>query len=255
MILCLDVGNTQIFGGVFDNDQIKTCFRYETKQGGTSDQLGIFLKSVLRENNVDADKIEQVAICSVVPSLDYSLRSACIKYFKLEPFFLEAGVKTGIHVKSNDPAKVGADLIAGAISAVHSYPKENLIVIDFGTATTFAAISSKKEFLGASFLPGIRLSMNALQSNAAQLNVVEILKPKHAVGRSTAECIQSGLYYGHIGVIREMVERMTQEVFADKPPVVIGTGGFVNLFESENVFTAVLPNLILEGLFLALKMN
>src|SRR5579871_4810272 len=132
MILCLDVGNTHIFGGVFDKDEIILRFRYDTKQPHTSDQIGVFFRSVLRENNIEASKIKQIAVASVVPSIDYSLRSACIKYFDAEPFVLQAGVKTGLKIKTEHPEKVGADLVAEAIAGVHRYPKKNLIIVDFG---------------------------------------------------------------------------------------------------------------------------
>lgn len=255
MILCLDVGNSQIFGGVFNQNKLQLHFRYETKQGGTSDQLGIFLRSVLRENNFCHEKITQIAICSVVPFLDYSLRAACIKYFQIDPFFLAMGAKTGIKIKTNNPGETGADLVAAAIGAIHHYPNKNIIVIDFGTATTFSAISNKKEFLGASFLPGIRLAMNTLQDNTAKLSAVEIQKPENIAGRSTKESIQSGIYFGHLGTIREIVKRMIKETFHNKKAVIIGTGGFANLFEKEKIFSTVMPNIVLEGLYLALKIN
>lgn len=143
MILCIDVGNSHIYGGVFDGDEIKLRFRHTSKVS-TSDELGIFLKSVLRENNCSPETIRKIAICSVVPQVDYSLRSACVKYFSIDPFLLQAGVKTGLNIKYRNPVEVGADRIANAIAATHSFPNQNIIVIDFGTATTFCAISHKK---------------------------------------------------------------------------------------------------------------
>lgn len=255
MILCLDVGNTHILGGVFEENSIKLHFRYETRQGGTSDQLGIFLKTVLKENNIKNDQIQQIAICSVVPSLDYSLRGACIKYFNITPFFLAMGVKTGIQIKTKNPAEAGADLVATAIGATFHYPDQNIIVADFGTATTFAIISAKKEFLGAAFLPGMRLAMNSLENNTSKLNAVEITKPHKIIGTTTKEAIQSGIYYSHLGALREITTGITYEKFANQKPAIIGTGGFAHLFKDEDIFTAIMPNLVLEGLFLALKNN
>ena len=156
MILCLDVGNSQLFGGVFAADNLQLRFRYDTRQIGSSDQIGIFLKNVLRENNLNNDKITQISICSVVPQLDYSLRSACIKYFHLEPFILQAGVKTGLQIKYRNPLEVGADRIANAIAATHHYPNQNILIIDFSTATIFCAISARKEYLGGVIMPGMR---------------------------------------------------------------------------------------------------
>jgi len=255
MILCLDVGNTHILGGVFEQDKIKLHFRYETQQGGTSDQLGIFLKNVLKENNLPNDSISQIAICSVVPSLDYSLRAACIKYFNTEPLFLAMGVKTGIKIKTKNPNETGADLVATAIGAVFHYPKQNIIIADFGTATTLAAISADKEFLGAAFLPGIRLAMNALETHTSKLSAVEIIKPTHVIGTTTKESIQSGLYHSHLGALREIIAGMAKEAFPNAEPVVLGTGGFAHLFKDEKIFTKIMPNLVLEGLYLTLKNN
>ncbi len=255
MLLCLDVGNTQIFGGVFEGEKIKLRFRHDTKQSGSSDDSGIFLRTVLRENDINTKDIKKIAICSVVPSVDYSLRSACIKYFDIDPFLLQAGVKTGLKIKYRNPIEVGADRIANAIAAIKLYPNQNIIIVDLGTATTMCAISADKEYLGGVIMAGIRISMNALQSNTAKLFPVEILKPDVVVGRSTIEGIQSGLYYSQLGLIKELTQRIAQENFSKQKPVVIGTGGFANLFEKEKVFSIVAPDLVLQGLYEALRMN
>jgi len=255
MILCLDVGNSQIFGGVFDGEKILLRFRYATQKGQTSDQLGIFLKSVLQENGIDCAAINQIAICSVVPSIDYSLRAACIKYFNHEPFLLQAGVKTGLKIKYRNPLEVGADRIANAIAAVKQFPQKNIIVVDLGTATTFCAINTEKEYLGGAILTGIRLSMEALSNNTAKLFSVEILKPESALGRSTIESIQAGLYYGQLGAVRELSKRIGEEVFAGEKFLLLGTGGFATLFEKEKLFHTIVPDLVLQGLRLALEMN
>ncbi len=255
MILCLDIGNTQVFGGVFVNQQLQLNFRHDTTQSYTSDQLGIFLRNVLRENNLDFEKIDQIAICSVVPHLDYSIRAACMKYFSLEPFMLQPGVKTGIKIKYSNPLEVGADVIAEAIAAVNLYPKQNVITIDFGTATTLCPINDKKEFLGGLIIPGMRLCMESLQSHTAKLPTVKIVKPTKILGCSTTESIQSGLYYGQLAAVKEITKRLTDEVFAGKKPIIIGTGGFAYLFADENVFTKIIPNMALEGLWYALQIN
>ena len=255
MLLCLDVGNTQIFGGVFENKSLQLRFRYNTRLGSTSDELGVFLKNVLRENEIDHSKIKHIAISSVVPSFDYSLSSACQKYFKIMPFFLRAGVKTGLQIKTRNPVELGADLIAGGIAAVEAFPNKNIIVVDFGTATTFAIISDKKEYLGTVILPGVKLSMTALGEKAAKLFSVEIIKAKNVVGRSTAESIQAGLYFGQRGTVKEIKQQIAEEAFDGKEPIVIGTGGFVSLFDGEDLFTTTAPNLVLDGLRLAYQLN
>jgi type III pantothenate kinase len=255
MIICLDVGNTQIFGGVFQDERMLFNFRYATHRGTTSDQLGIFLKNVLRENAINSSEIKQMAFCSVVPYMDYSLRAACRKYFDIDPFVLQAGAKTGLKIKYRNPVEVGADRIANAIAITHCYPGQAAIVVDFGTATTFCAITAQKEYLGGVILAGMRISMDALQTNAAKLFPVEIVKPEATVGRSTLESIQSGLYYGQLGMVREITSRITQEAFAGKEPLLVGTGGFSHLFEGEGIFDAIVPDLVLQGLRLALKMQ
>jgi len=254
MILCLDFGNSHLYGGAFVNDKLLLRFRHTT-QLATSDELGIFLKSVLRENDIDNNQVQQIALCSVVPYLDYSLRSACKKYFNVEPFVLQAGVKTGLKIKYRNPLEVGADRIANAIAAINGYPQQNIIIVDFGTATTFCVISADKEYLGGVILPGVRLAMDALQSKTAKLPPVEIIKPQTTVGRSTIESIQSGLYYGTVGAVKQVIDRIQQQTFSDKPAIVLATGGFVNLFSEENLFTANVPDLVLQGLKIALRLN
>lgn len=255
MKMCLDVGNSQIYGGVFEGENLLLKFRHETHRSSTSDQLGIFLKSVLHENNVNANGVEHIAISSVVPPLDYSLGSACIKYFELEPFWLRVGVKTGLKIKTRHPNQVGADLIASAIASVNMFPDKNLIVTDFGTATTYVPVSKKREFLGAVIQAGVRTSMHALQSSTEKLPTVQIVQPKQVLGRDTIDCIQSGLYYGQLGAAKEILAGITKEVFVDEPPIIIGTGGFSALYETENLFTVIAPDLVLHGIRLALELN
>ena len=255
MDLCLDVGNSQIFGGLFDGDELKVRFRRTSQLRSSSDELGVFFRSVLRENGVDPDLISRVAICCVVPDLLYSLRACCQKYFSLEPIVLRPGIKTGLKIRYEDPKEVGADRIADSVGATVLFPDRNVIVIDFGTATTLCATSRHREFLGGNILPGVRLSMEALAERTAQLPAVEILPPKRAVGRSTIESIQSGLYWSNVGMVREIVSRIAAEEFADDAPVVIGTGGFASLFSREDLFDEVAPDLILTGLKEIIRLN
>lgn len=254
MILCIDVGNSHIYGGVFDGDLIKLRFRHSSKIS-TSDEFGIFLKSVLRENECSPEGIKQIGICSVVPQIDYSLRSACVKYFATDPFLLQAGVKTGLNIKYRNPLEVGADRIANAIAATHSYPNQNIIVIDFGTATTFCAITTKKEYLGGVIVPGVRLSIDALSKNTAKLPSVEIIKTDHVVGRSTEESIQSGVYHGVLGSCREILKGMNKECFAGQSSIVLATGGFASLFENQGIYDYLVPDLVLHGIRLASLAN
>lgn len=255
MILALDVGNSQIFGGVYNGEEVLLKFRRNTKNGASSDETGIFLRTVIKENGLDPSKVTDIAICSVVPEVVHSLKNACKKYFNIQPFLLQAGVKTGLKIKYRNPVEVGADRIANSIAATHLYPGKNLILVDLGTATTFCAVSADKEYLGGSIVAGLRLCMEALESKTAKLPSVEIVSMHEALGRSTVESIQSGLYYGHVGTVREISSRIQKECFDNERPLIIGTGGFANLFEKEKIFDAVLPDLVLKGLMIALFMN
>lgn len=255
MQLCLDVGNSQIYAGVFSKDKIVLKFRHETSRSITSDQIGVFLKTVLKENNLDSDAIEQIAISSVVPPLNHSIGSACIKYFNIEPFWIQSGIKTGLKIKVKHPNEVGSDMIATSIAANFKYPDRDIVVVDYGTATTYVPVSKNKEFLGAVIQTGIRTAMQALQTSTEQLPTVQIVKPDDAVGRDTVACIQSGLFYGQLGAAREILAGITSEVFANNKPLVIGTGGFSHLFAGEKLFNVIEPDLVLEGIRLALTMN
>jgi len=249
------MGNSQIYGGVFDKYDIKLRFRYDSQQASTSDQLGIFLRTVLRENNINPSKVKNIAVASVVPNLDYSVRAACRKYFNCDPFVLTSSTKTGLTIQYANPEQVGADRIATAIAGAHHFNEKPVIIVDLGTATTFDVINSSKTYLGGVILAGIRLSMEALQSNTAKLSAVEIVSPKHVVGKSTKEGIQSGLFYGQVGMIRELTARISKEVFDGAKPNIIGTGGFAYLFEHEQLFDVIMPDLVLDGLRIAHGLN
>src|SRR6185369_1400672 len=222
MLLCLDIGNSQLHGGVFDGDALRVQFRKTTHPLGSSDEFGVFFTSVLRENGVDPKAISHVALCSVVPSAVYPIRSACIKYFRSEPFVLQAGAKTGLRVKYRNPHEVGADRIAGAIGASLRRPSTNLIVVVCGTATTFDVVTAGGDYLGGSILPGIGISVETLAGRTAKLPSVEIARPAAALGRSTVESIQAGVYHGHVGAIRHLVTELSREAFNAEKPYVIG---------------------------------
>ncbi len=255
MILCLDVGNSQLYCGVYEGERLVSQFRRTSSSRASSDELGVFLLAALRENGIDPKKVTQIALSSVVPDMLYSLRSCCQKYFHLEPMVLRPGTRTGLKILYKDPKEVGADRIADAIGARKLYPNRNLIVVDFGTATTLTAITKAGEFLGGNILPGVRLALEALVEKTAKLPSVEIVPAENAIGRSTVESIQNGLYWSNVGMVKELVRRMTDEAFPDETPLVIGTGGFSHLFDSEELFDAVVPDLILVGLREALRLN
>ncbi len=254
MLLCLDVGNTHIVSGLFDDDKLKFRFRYATHPMGTADQFGLFLRNILQTNSIAYEDITAIALCSVVPGYNYTIRHAITQYFpKAEQFMLQAGVKTGINIKYKNPNEVGADLIAGAIGAVEAFPDKNLIITDLGTATTLVAVSRKRDFLGGTIMPGMRLSMESLKTNTAKLMEVDIEVPDTYLGQSTRECIQRGLYFGHLGALREIIGGYNKELFAGEKATVVGTGGFSQLFREEKVFDVILPDLVLQGIRLAFE--
>jgi type III pantothenate kinase len=190
MLLTLDVGNSQIFCGVYDGDRLRLTFRRTSAIRASSDEFGIFFRATLRENGVDPNEIEMAAICSVAPDAVHSLHNCFRKYFRFEPFLLQPGVKTGLKIKYRNALEVGADKIANAIGALDRFPGRNLIIVDFGTATTLCAVTREKEYLGGIITPGIGISMAALESHTARLPVVEIVRPAGVLGRSTVESIQ-----------------------------------------------------------------
>ena len=255
MLLCLDVGNSQLFGGVYDGEDLKTTFRRTSSSRASSDEFGTFFRAVLRENGVDPEQIGMAGICSVVPDALHSLRNCFRKYFHFEPFLLQPGVKTGLKIRYRNPLEVGADKIANAIGGLVRFPGRNLLIVDFGTATTICAVTKDKEYLGGIISPGIQTSMAALESKTAQLPSVEIVKPSEVLGRSTVESIQSGLYYGTLATVRSLAAFVTAEHFAREKPVMLGTGGFGRLFQGEQLFDAFVPELPLIGLRRAVELS
>jgi len=255
MLLCLDIGNSQLHAGLFEGDTLRLQFRKSTSPLGSSDEFGVFFASVIRENGFDPRRVTGVAICSVVPAAVYPVRAACVKYFHQEPFMLQAGAKTGLRVKYRNPHEVGADRIAGAIAAVQRRPASNVIVVDCGTATTFDIVTAEGDYLGGAILPGIGISVEALAGRTAKLPSVEIARPAAALGRSTVESIQAGVYHGHVGAIRHLVAELTREAFGGAKAHVIATGGFARLLLTESMFDEVVPELVLLGLKRAAELN
>lgn len=248
MLMCLDVGNTHILGGVFSEQKLVARFRYATHLIGTADQLGLFLLNMLGVNHIQASDIKAFAVASVVPSCDYTIKHAIGLYFQASYYSLQAGVKTGLNIKYKNPNEVGADRIANAIGAVDLYPQKNIIIIDMGTATTICAVNKSRDYLGGTILPGIRLGMESLKTNTAKLMEVDIEIPDSYLGRTTRESIQKGLYYSHLGALREIISGFKQELFSNQPVIVIATGGFAQLYKDKNVFDTIIPDLVLLGL-------
>ena len=255
MLLTLDVGNSQIFCGVYDGEELKSTFRRTSSVRASSDEFGTFFRATLRENGVDPGKIDMAGICSVVPDAVRSLQNCFRKYFGFEPFLLQPGVKTGLKIRYRNPLEVGADKIANAIGALSRFPGRNLVIVDFGTATTLCAVSKDREYLGGIITPGVNMSMAALEARTARLPAVEIVRPSAILGRSIVESIQSGLYYGTLAGVRFLADSIAKEHFAAEPPLTVGTGGIGRLFQDEDLFDEFVPELPLLGLRRALELS
>ncbi len=256
MILALDIGNSQIHGGLFDGVRLLNEFRKSTTSQATEDEIGIFLVQVLREWSRDPGMLHAAGVASVVPALLPAMVRGIRQYLGCEPVVLQPGTRTGLRIQTKAPEEVGADRIASSIGAFDAYPNENLIVIDMGTATTFDCLTADKTFHGGVIAPGLRLSMEALFRNTAKLPPVEIRACEHALGRSTETNIQSGLYFGHIGLIRELLPRLKAEAFGpDAECRVIATGGSAEMFMPEGLFDSFEPHLVLKGIRIATEMN
>jgi type III pantothenate kinase len=255
MILALDFGNSQLFGGVVHDGALTVRFRKPARPTPSSDELGLFLRAVLRENGSDPRAVTDIAMCSVVPEAIYAMRSCCRKYFEIDPFLLQAGVKTGLKIGYRNPVEVGPDRVANAIAATHLHPGRHLIVVDLGTATTIDVITADRNYLGGIILAGLRTSVEALETRTARLPNVEIVQAMDLIGRSTIEGIQSGLYFGTLATIRGLAAALQREALQGEPALVVGTGGFSQLFERAGVFDLVVPDLVLLGLCRALILN
>jgi type III pantothenate kinase len=254
--LCLDVGNSNIFAGLMGpSGDILFRFRKTSVSATSADEHGVFLKAVLRESGFEPASVSRIALCSVVPDSVYSVRRACQKYFGIDPFVLQAGVRTGLQIAYRNPLEVGADRIANSIAAAKRHPGRNCLIVDMGTATTMDALGADKRYLGGAIIPGLRISMEALEQRTAKLPPVEIVKPERACGKTTVESIQAGLYYEHLGAVKELSARIGEECFGDGKPILIATGGLSQLFADSGVFDEILPDLVLEGIHEAMLMN
>lgn len=254
MILVIDVGNTNTVFGVYDGKKLLNHWRMETSKGKTSDEYGMFIVSLLSYEKIDVGKIEAVVIASVVPPIMYSLEHAIRKYFKLEPMVVGPGIKTGINIKYENPREMGADRIINAVAALELYGGP-LIIVDFGTATTFCAVSSKGEYLGGVICPGIKISAEALFQKTAKLPKIDLVKPETVIGRNTVSSMQSGIIYGYVGEVDYIVRRMKKEMKEDNIKV-IATGGLARLIASESETIDEINGLLtLEGLRIIYERN
>lgn len=254
MILVFDVGNTNIVLGVYQGKKLLNDWRISTDREKTSDEYGLIIDQLFKYNKISIEDIEAVIISSVVPTLMYSLQAMSIKYFKKEPLIIGPGIKTGINIKYDNPKEVGADRIVNAVAAYEKYGGP-LVVVDFGTATTFCAISKEGDYLGGVISPGIKISSEALFLRTAKLPKVELVKPKEVINKNTVSSMQSGIIYGYVGLVDYIVNRMKLEM-PGEVKTVVATGGLSTLIASESTtITNVDKLLTLEGLRIIFEKN
>ena len=259
MLLAIEVGNTNMVLGLYrlatpqQSAELLHSWRLATPIHQTSDELRIAIHGLLAMNGIGSKSITGVAISSVVPPVDSMLREAIEGFFGLRPLFIEPGVKTGLPILTDNPAEVGADRIVNCIAAFERYGGPS-IVVDLGTATTFDVVSARGEFLGGAISPGLGISAEALFGKAARLSSVHIRRPAKVIGTGTTDNIQIGLYYGYIGLVDGICERMIAEL--GPATRVIGTGGFAGMIAGDSKYLKTIdPNLTLDGVRLVYERN
>ncbi|MBZ4647604.1 MAG: type pantothenate kinase [Petroclostridium sp.] len=254
MILVVDVGNTNIVLGVYDEKKLVTYWRMATSKDRTADEMGMLFIQFFNSEGLKISDVEAVIISSVVPPIMYSLEHAIKKYIKVEPLIVGPGIKTGINIRYDNPREVGADRIVNAVAGYEIYGGP-LIIVDFGTATTFCAITEKGEYLGGVICPGIKISIEALFEKAAKLPRVELVKPEKVIGKNTVSSMQAGAIYGYVGKVDYIVNRMKEEMGGGSIKV-IATGGLARMIASESSTINEINSLLtLEGLRIIYERN
>ena len=253
MILTMDIGNTNIKTALFDGSEMFKYGRMSTSITSTSDEYGVRLASMFMHEGVSTDVVEGVIVSSVVPTINYTIEHMFLNYFGKAPLFVAPGVKTGINIKYENPRELGSDRIANAVATYDEYGGP-CIFIDFGTATTFGVVDREGSFLGGSICPGIKLSSEALVTGTAKLPRFELARPDNVIGRTTLSNLQSGMYYGYVGLVRNIVRKIRQEL--DEDAFVVATGGMALMIAEESKVIDKLDGLLtLKGLRLIYERN
>ena len=253
MILTLDIGNTNIKTALFDGPEMVKYWRLSTNIQNSSDEYGITLISLFQHAGIATSEVEGIIISSVVPTINFTIEHMCQNYFDQTPTFVVPGVKTGINIKYENPRELGSDRIANAVAAYEEYGAPT-IFIDFGTATTFGVIDEGGAFLGGCICPGIKLASEALVSGTAKLPRFELTRPERVIGRTTLTNLQSGMYYGYVGLVRNIVRNIKQEL--GREATVVATGGMAVMVAEESKVIDKLDGLLtLKGLRLIYERN
>lgn len=251
MLLAIDVGNTNIVLGLYDDTKLLHDWRLQTNTGRTADEYGVTIGCLLA--GAGAPKVTGVAISSVVPPMNRTLESLCQRHLGCRPLFVGPGVRTGLPILYDKPQEVGADRVVNAVAAYHR-TRTTTIVVDFGTATTFDYISAKGEYVGGVIAPGLEIAGRALFERAAKLSPVDMVKPKQVIGRNTVHAIQSGLVYGYVALVDGLIARIQREIQARGR--VIATGGYATMLAPESEYIDEVDEfLTLDGLRLVYERN
>ncbi len=256
MILCIDIGNTNIKYAVFEDKTLKASYRVSSRHTRTADEYGATLINLLASSGLKTTDINGIIISSVIPALNYTISHMCEYFFKVSPIMIGAGIKTGINVKADNPKEVGADIIANCVSAYKTYGDGNpMVVIDFGTATTFDVVTGKGELIGVVIAPGMKTALESLVQNTAQLPMIELEHPRSAIPKNTKACMQAGIVFGFAGLVENIVRKIREELGLEKIKV-IATGGMGEILAKEvSCITKVDRMLTLNGLRMLYEMN
>ncbi len=253
MILTMDIGNTNIKCALFDREQMVNYWRISTNRTMTSDEYGIMMVNLFSHKGLEMSIVRGIVISSVVPTINFTIEHMCQSYFGIAPMFVAPGIKTGISIRYDNPRELGSDRIANAVASYEIYGGP-CIFIDFGTATSFGVLSAKGEFLGGAICPGLKVTADAIVERTAKLPRFELIKPPSVIGKNTVANLQSGILYGHIGMVNYLIRKMKEEIGSDC--TVVATGGMAVMIQEEAPEINILDGLLtLKGLRLIYEKN